>query len=235
MYNRLLFIEEVAPLLYNNGTGKKKSYRAAKVQCKCGKIFVTKLHSVNSGLISTCGCENWDRFKKSATKHGLCTHRLFYKWRSMIRRCHKGDDAMSRYYYHRGIRVCDEWRNDFKAFYDYVTSLPGYRESGRGYEMQLDRINNDGNYEPGNLRWVNARTQRLNQRPRKNNSGYTGVSQSSAHRWEAYITVRFHAITIGYFNSVIEAIEARDRYIIYHCLWEYKLQSEKYKDFYPEE
>lgn len=60
----------------------------------------------------------------------------------------------------RGIKVCDEWLNSFDAFYDYVSKLPHFGEKGR----QLDRINNDGNYEPNNVRWATRSEQMRNSR-----------------------------------------------------------------------
>lgn len=60
----------------------------------------------------------------------------------------------------RGITVCDEWKNDFQAFYDYVSKLSHFGEAG----YSLDRINNDGNYEPNNVRWATRIEQNNNKR-----------------------------------------------------------------------
>lgn len=67
----------------------------------------------------------------------------------------------------RGITVCDEWMNDPKAYIEYVEALEHYREDG----YTLDRINNDQNYEPGNMRWATHSEQSLNQRHKKTNTG----------------------------------------------------------------
>lgn len=60
----------------------------------------------------------------------------------------------------RGITVCEEWRNDFVAFYNYVSALPHYNDDG----YSLDRIENNGNYEPGNVRWATRAVQNNNRR-----------------------------------------------------------------------
>ncbi|MFM9656805.1 hypothetical protein [Streptomyces scabiei] len=77
----------------------------------------------------------------------MAGHPLYTVWRSMISRCHRpGHKAFARYG-GRGIAVCPQWRHSFEAF---------HRDVIKGYEqgLQLDRIDNDGNYEPGNVRWV---------------------------------------------------------------------------------
>ena len=62
-----------------------------------------------------------------------------------------------------GITVCDEWRNSFDAFYNHVSKLPHYGEEGRS----IDRIDNDGNYEVGNVRWATRSEQNSNKRNSK--------------------------------------------------------------------
>lgn len=102
--------------------------------------------------------------KKIATqpyvdRRGFSSHKVYRLWNAMIARCHRNDVPR---YKGRGISVCEAWRNDFFAFYDYVTSLPGYSLENiglRGGKLTLDRINNDGNYEPGNVRWATPRQQ----------------------------------------------------------------------------
>jgi len=79
-------------------------------------------------------------------------------WENMICRC-SATYIRPKNYLLRGIKVCDEWRHDFKAFYDYMGDKP---EPKRMYS--LDRINNDGNYEPENCRWETDIQQQSNKR-----------------------------------------------------------------------
>ena len=89
-------------------------------------------------------------------KHGLKESRLFSIWTNMKSRCNNPKATHYEHYGARGITVCDEWLNDFKAFYDWAMSH-GYSD-----ELTIDRIDNDGNYEPSNCRWVTMKGQGLN-------------------------------------------------------------------------
>lgn len=96
--------------------------------------------------------------KPSSFRHGKVHTPIYNVWRSMIGRCHRSNHMNYRHYGGRGISVCDQWRKPFKAFYDYVGDPP--------FEgAELDRKDNDGNYEPGNVRWV-TKMQNMNNRRR---------------------------------------------------------------------
>lgn len=82
--------------------------------------------------------------------------RLYRIWHNMKSRCYLETFPRYRYYGARGITVCEEWRNSFSAFHEWATSN-GYRD-----DLQIDRIDNDGNYEPSNCRWVTKREQESN-------------------------------------------------------------------------
>jgi hypothetical protein len=99
-------------------------------------------------------------------KHGLSHHPLYRVYASMIQRCYNENNPGYKNYGGRGIEVCDAWKNDPGLFLDYIERLPNFGEDG----YSIDRINNDGNYEPGNLRWADRFIQANNKRPPKNNS-----------------------------------------------------------------
>ena len=91
-------------------------------------------------------------------KHGLKNTRLYRIWLQIKNRCFNSNTNRYRDYGARGITVCDEWRNDFKAFYDWAMN------NGYSDELTIDRIDNDGNYEPSNCRWVSVKVQNRNTR-----------------------------------------------------------------------
>lgn len=101
--------------------------------------------------------------------HGLEGTAAYATWLTMTQRCHKAYATAYANYGGRGITVYPTWRGDFSAWWEYVRQLPDCPYDERGHRVivgvSLDRINVDGNYEPGNLRWATAVEQRRNQRP----------------------------------------------------------------------
>ena len=93
-------------------------------------------------------------------KHGLTKSKEYEIWYRIKSRCYNKKNPGYKWYGARGIHLCDEWLNDFIAFYNYIILLPNYKEPG----MTLDRTDNDGIYEPNNLRWVDMKTQNENKR-----------------------------------------------------------------------
>ena len=92
--------------------------------------------------------------------HGLCSHPLYQTWYSMLQRCYSPKSINYKNYGDRGITVCDEWKGSPEPFFSYLDEALGPRPEG----FSLDRIDNDGNYEPGNLRWADWSTQMANRR-----------------------------------------------------------------------
>ena len=131
--------------------------------CDCGHETLVRTGDLRNGHTTSCGCHRRKAIIKSITKHGLRHTKIYHKWLDMKQRCfnpknHRFDDWGG-----RGITVCDEWKNSFEAFYDYVSKLPHFGETG----YSLDRINNDGNYEPGNVKWSTTKEQNNNKRNSK--------------------------------------------------------------------
>lgn len=129
-------------------------------RCDCGNETITNGESLRRGATQSCGCLGKENAKKSNTKHGLRRHRLYRIWYAMIQRCTNPNDGAWKNYGQRGISVCGEWRVSFRSFFDHVSALPNCNRKG----YSIDRINNDGNYEPGNVKWSTAKEQRHNRR-----------------------------------------------------------------------
>lgn len=117
----------------------------------CGREKVIKTSALLSGFAQSCGCLHSERVSQSNTTHGMFHHEHYILWRNMTDRClDPGSHAYQRYGA-RGITVCPEWR-DAAAFCAWMDANMGPCPPG----MSFDRIRNDGNYEPGNVRWNDA-------------------------------------------------------------------------------
>lgn len=128
--------------------------------CECGQSTITQSGQLTSGKTRSCGC--LQREAAAASTSARSTHRLtgtpeHIAWVNMRNRCtNKNHDAFKNYG-GRGIAVCDRWQS-FEAFLEDVGKRPSPSHS-------LDRYpDNDGNYEPGNVRWATVLEQRHNQR-----------------------------------------------------------------------
>lgn len=126
--------------------------------CDCGNFKEVNTVKLTSGHTRSCGCLQKDITSNYFKKHGQTKTRLYKIWQGMKKRCYNLNCKSYNYYGVRGIKVCDEWLNDYQTFYDWSINN-GYKES-----LTIDRINNDGNYEPNNCRWVDQKTQNRNSR-----------------------------------------------------------------------
>lgn len=129
-------------------------------QCDCGAVTKPTGTKLRSGHTVSCGCHRREAIVAGATTHGLSDHPLFRTWGLMRFRC---SDTRDPDYGGRGIAVCDRWLNGeggltgFECFLEDMGPRPSDKHS-------IDRINNDGNYEPSNCRWAVKVTQNRNRR-----------------------------------------------------------------------
>jgi hypothetical protein len=143
-----LVVVRILPVIPRKGT-------AYECLCECGKMIIALQGNLNKGKTS-CGCHRSHRGKNRSVDFAVSRHPLYSRWQAMIHRCFSIKDSHFYLYGGRGIKVCERWQNPVNFYADmYYPFWDG---------ASLDRINNDGDYEPSNCRWVTAKAQGANRR-----------------------------------------------------------------------
>jgi hypothetical protein len=186
--SRLIFVKDLGMKQCSNQLRRFGIYK-----CECGNKVKKQISCVKNGDTRSCGCLNRERI----TKHGYGCHDFYNIWYNMIDRCYNENHKSYKDYGDRGITVCDEWKDDPVKFIKWALPL---WEKG----LQIDRRDNDGNYYPGNCRFMTPRENTLNQRllTSANTSGYRGICYHiNKKRWCAQIRVNGKLRNLGYFDS----------------------------------
>ena len=129
-------------------------------KCDCGnETIVAKDFLIRKkNPTKSCGCISKNFLRSLTMTHGKSNTRLFRIWTHIKDRCFNSRNDAYKNYGARGISICNDWKNDFISFYNWAIAN-GYRE-----DLTIDRINNNGNYEPANCRWISVKTQHRNTR-----------------------------------------------------------------------
>ncbi|MBO7671969.1 hypothetical protein J6S88_01020, partial [bacterium] len=162
-----------------------------KCECECGNIVFVESYSLKNGNTKSCGCLKYDS-RNYTHKHS--SERIYKIWLSMKARCFYKTNHAYKWYGAIGIRVCDEWKNDFMSFYNWSM------ENGYSEHLSIDRIDVNGNYEPNNCRWTTMEVQQNN---RRNTTyiEYNGMKKTISE-WSKITGIKrstlYNRIKIGY-------------------------------------
>lgn len=191
-----LFVREIGIVEYGNVGNKRLS--AIYICPICNSEFISQVYYVNKGDTTRCK-------KCKGIKHGLSSHPLYQIYKGILYRVLNKKSKSYCDYGGRGISICSEWKDSFYSFYEW-SIRNGYQEG-----LSIDRIDNDGNYEPSNCRWTNQFMQSSNTRELRkgNTSGYRGVTfDKKNNKWIAQIRVFGKRKNLGRYATPELASEA---------------------------
>ena len=172
-------------------------------RCDCGKEKVVLRGHLCSGATISCGCYQAAITSKRNTTHGYTNEKLYDLYRGIVTRCYNPNHEDYQGYGKKGIKMCDEWKNDYQVFRDWAYAN-GYKEeilpNGRS-KWTIDRIDVNGNYEPSNCRWITLQAQ-MNNKSNNYPIEYNGKTQTIAE-WAkelgmTYMTLHDRILKFGW-------------------------------------
>ena len=138
--------------------------------CECGELATVRGYYLRSGHTTSCGCAAKERWTLEVTKHNGCGTPEYTVYRSMLQRCNDPNYKSYPRYGGRGISVCEAWQESFPQFLQDMGPRPTAKHT-------IERIDNDGDYEPGNCRWATRKEQAFN-RSRTHRVTMHGITKS---------------------------------------------------------
>lgn len=154
-------------------------------RCDCGRYRSVQGNTLTSGTSVSCGCLRDEKSGQREYRHGMSRSGEYDIWNQARNRCFNPKNSRYKHYGARGIRMCEQWRRDFSAFYRDMGPRPSAKHT-------IDRINNLGHYEPGNCRWITNKEQQRN-RLRTRLFTYQGMSMIAAD-WAAHFGMTPHVL-----------------------------------------
>lgn len=171
--------------------GNKKESRWL-CKCDCGNETVVVGSSLKSGKTQSCGCLNKETTKAASITHGLSHEKLYFVWKAMIARCENKEHPSYKDYGGRGISVCKEWHS-IETFVNWS------KENGHKEGLELDRINNNGNYEPTNCRFTTRKKQTRN--TRRNINVTIGEQTKTLTEWAEIYSLKRNTMQYRYYRG----------------------------------
>ncbi len=202
--NKIVLIKDLG-MMYPTKTSKQKTRFGLYICPSCGKEFKSSVGNIKRNEFGGCGCNRG----KNRITHGMKETRIYGIWKGIGDRVNNKNSKYYKNYGGRGIFRCERW-NKFENFLEDMGST--YNDT-----LTIDRIDNDGNYEPSNCRWTTRNIQARNTRLKRTNntSGYRGVSKrATSKRWRAAICVDYKTIHLGTYTTALEAAKVYDKYVI---------------------
>lgn len=188
-------------------------------KCDCGNISYPTSNSLLSGNTKSCGCvtrrKSGERFRKMNVTHQQTYTRLYHTWCSMKSRCYRKSNDHYKSYGERGITMCDEWRNNFEAFYEWAI------RNGYSDNLTIDRIDNDKGYYPNNCQWISFSD---NTRKKRNTVFLTVNNENKSIReWGNILGVSHSTVRLFYkrygalktIEAITKSIQNKDKRFIY--------------------